>query len=230
MEIPIPEDIEIQKKIGKECANIDNEFHKNISLINASLIEISRIMDSISDYEKVKLRIVADYVNDRVNNPEMENYVTTDNMVQNKRGIVPYKGNKVSSAIAYKKGDILISNIRPYLKKIWLANVDGACSPDVLVFRKKDHPKIKIHNDFLYYTLWMDAFFEFMMQDVKGKKMPRGDKDKLPDYEIKVPVKFESQVEVVSKISKLVSIIDNSKKIIASSSSRKQAVMDKYLK
>jgi hypothetical protein len=76
----------------------------------------------------------------------------------------------------------------------------------------------------------MDAFFDFMMLDVKGKKMPRGDKDKLPDYEIKVPVEFDSQVEVVSKISKLMSIIDNSRKIIASASTRKQAVMDKYLK
>ena len=39
----------------------------------------------------------------------------------------------------YKKGDVLIANIRPYLRKIWFANSDGGCSADVLVFHAKEN-------------------------------------------------------------------------------------------
>lgn len=230
MEIPVPEDKSVQTKIAEECAKVDEEFHQNTSLINESLETIVQVMESFGNSQKLKLSMVADYVTDRVTNPEMDNYVTTDNMEQNKLGIVPYKGNKVPTAIVYKKGDILISNIRPYLKKIWLADVDGTCSPDVLVFRKKEQTEVAMHNEFLYYALWQDAFFDYMMQDVTGKKMPRGDKDKLLDYEIKIPVDYDLQSSIAEKIGQLMAKINDARKKIASSSIRKQAIMDKYLK
>ena len=64
----------------------------------------------------------------------METYITTDNMLQNCEGIRSYTGtDNITSAISYQKGDILLSNIRPYLKKIWYADRNGSCSPDVLV-------------------------------------------------------------------------------------------------
>ena len=230
MEVPVPDDMDIQTKIAEECAKVDNEFHENVSLIEKSLIDIAQNMESFKEFKKVKLHLIADYVNDRVSNPEMDNYVTTDNMIQNKLGIVPYKGNKVPNAIVYKKGDILISNIRPYLKKIWLADVDGTCSPDVLVFRKKEQTDIEMDNEFLYYSLWQDEFFDYMMQDVTGKKMPRGDKDKLLEFDVKIPKDYNSQKIIAERIGQLMTDIDEARKNIASSSARKQAIMDKYLK
>ena len=69
-----------------------------------------------------------------------EYYVSTDNLLQNCEGVVPYDGTpEVDSIVEYKKGDILISNIRPYLKKIWMADKDGGCSADVLVLRRIRH-------------------------------------------------------------------------------------------
>lgn len=230
MEIPVPEDKKIQVKIAEECAKIDKEFHDCSSFIETTLDDISSMMSSVDQYENVRLGSVADYVSDRVNNPNMDNYVTTDNMVQNKIGITPYKGNKVPSAIAYQKGDILVSNIRPYLRKIWFANVDGTCSPDVLVFRMKEQQDVQVNNRYLYYSLWQDDFFDFMMQDVTGKKMPRGDKNKLLDFEIKIPKDYQRQEAIAEKIDKLMDKIDKARNSIATSSARKQAIMDKYLK
>lgn len=80
----------------------------------------------------------------------------------------------------YKKGDILVSNIRPYFKKIWQAKYDGGCSNDVLVFQGNAN----IDKDFLYYILADDTFFAYSMATSKGTKMPRGDKTSILQYEV----------------------------------------------
>ena len=107
----------------------------------------------------------------------------------------------VDSIVEYKANDILISNIRPYLKKIWYADHDGGCSADVLVFRVvKSHVLPK----YLYYILGLDLFFDFMMSENKGMKMPRGNKQVIPSFGIPVPpTSIQKQVvkecEVIDK-------------------------------
>ena len=92
---------------------------------------------------------------------------------------IPDKG----SVVAYKKDDVLVSNIRPYFKKIWQASHDGGCSADVLVFRNRENVNAK----FLYYLLSADSFFDYSMATAKGTKMPRGDKNSLMEYGVKLP-------------------------------------------
>ena len=80
----------------------------------------------------------------------------------------------------YQHGDVLIANIRPYLKKVWFADIDGGASSDVLVFRAKEG-----HSpSFLYAVLLQDSFFDYVMQGAKGSKMPRGDKEQILRYEM----------------------------------------------
>ena len=110
----------------------------------------------------------------------LEDYVSTECMIPNKGGIclcscLPSEG-KVK---AFKKGDVLLSNIRIYFKKVWLADRDGGCSNDVLVFRAKDN----CDPDFLYSILSSDDFLSYASATSKGTKMPRGDKDALMKYE-----------------------------------------------
>ena len=88
----------------------------------------------------------------------------------------------------YKKDDVLVSNIRPYFKKIWQAKYDGGCSNDVLVFQGNSN----IDKDFLYYLLANDDFFVYSMATSKGTKMPRGDKTSIMQY--KVPI-FDSPTQ-----------------------------------
>ena len=94
-----------------------------------------------------------------------------------------------------KKGDILISNIRPYFKKIWFADIDGGASTDVLVIKNKNRNKIS--DEFLYYTLFKDDFFDYVMSGAKGTKMPRGDKNAIMKYQIVVP-NIEEQKKIVN--------------------------------
>ena len=102
-------------------------------------------------------------------------------MLPNKGGIT--EASSLPSIVLtqeYRKGDVLVSNIRPYFKKIWQAKYDGGCSNDVLVFT----PNPMTDKDFLYYVLANDEFFLYSMATSKGTKMPRGDKDSIMQYEI----------------------------------------------
>ncbi|EFE29118.2 type I restriction modification DNA specificity domain protein [Filifactor alocis ATCC 35896] len=135
-----------------------------------------------------------------VANLTTERYISTENMLPNKSGIV----NATSLPIvdltqAYEKGDVLVSNIRPYFKKIWKAKINGGCSNDVLVFTAKENTD----SDFLYYVLANDAFFAYAMATSKGTKMPRGDKKSIMQYEVPC-----YDIETQQKIASILKSID----------------------
>ena len=109
----------------------------------------------------------------------LKDYVSTENMIANKGGITTSSClPSVPQTQAYSKGDVLISNIRPYFKKIWLADRKGGCSNDVLVFRAK----VNVNSEYLYYVLSNDDFFSYSTLTSKGTKMPRGDKKAIMQY------------------------------------------------
>ena len=131
-----------------------------------------------------KLSSIAYYVTDKIssNDISLAEYATTDCILQNKKGreVATNLPPQPCSLIRYQRGDVLIANIRPYLKKVWFADIDGGASPDVLVFSAKDG-----HSpSFLYAILLQDSFFDYVMQGTKGSKMPRGDKEQILRYEM----------------------------------------------
>ena len=141
-----------------------------------------------SRFPMVKLGEIAPFVTERINSSGMKkaDYITTDNLLQNRQGMKEFEGElNFDSAIEYHRNDILVSNIRPYLKKIWFADRNGGCSPDVLVFRAKDENKIL--PKYLFAQLSEDKFFDFVMANPKGMKMPRGDKDIISSFKIPLP-------------------------------------------
>lgn len=104
-------------------------------------------------------------------------------MVANRGGITLASSAPLDGKVRrYRKGDVLVSNIRPYFKKIWHAGHDGACSNDVLVFEAT-----KCDPNYLFWVLSSDAFFDYMMKTAKGTKMPRGDKKAIMGYQVGLP-------------------------------------------
>ena len=132
---------------------------------------------------KYKLSDICDYAKGKteVSFLNKDTYISTENMIPNKGGITRAASlPTVSQTQSFLAGDVLVSNIRPYFKKIWFAEYDGGCSNDVLVFRAKDG----VSKRFLYYLLADNAFFDYSMATSKGTKMPRGDKAAIMKYEI----------------------------------------------
>ena len=127
-------------------------------------------LSSLCEYRKGKVNV------DGLNK---DTYISTENMLPNKGGVIRATSLPTTSQTQeYKKGDVLVSNIRPYFKKIWQAEYDGGCSNDVLVFKANENTD----KDFLYYILADDAFFNYSMATSKGTKMPRGDKTSIMQY------------------------------------------------
>lgn len=152
---------------------------------------------------KIKLKEICKYVYEsvEVGSIKLENYVSTDNMLPNKAGItLSEKLPPQKMCKKFQKGDILVSNIRPYFKKIWFAEFDGGCSADVLVL-KTVNPKFD--PKFVYYNLFQDLFFKHQMAGAKGSKMPRGDKDQIMEFLIP---KFDKNYQ--KNISDLLTVID----------------------
>lgn len=154
------------------------------------------------------LKNYAAYVNNKIDVCEisLNQYISTDNILQNKQGIecaasLPIQGGKVT---AFKKGDILLANIRPYLKKIWYAQFGGGCSADVLAIRAN----AKIDSHFLFYALFRDDFFIHAMKGSKGTKMPRGDKTQIMEFKIPVfdPQTQQSIAAVLSALDKKIAL------------------------
>ena len=140
-------------------------------------------LSDICKYAKGKIKV--SFLDDNT-------YISTENMLPNKCGIT--KAVSLPSqeqTQAFMKNDVLVSNIRPYFKKIWYATFDGGCSNDVLVFRAKDG----VSSRFLHYVLADDTFFDYSMATSKGTKMPRGDKKAIMEYEVP-ELSYEDQCRI----------------------------------
>ena len=149
-------------------------------------------------YANVCLSDVACYAKQRISSNELNhsNYVSVENLLQNRVGKENIK--KVPedfNAIKFEVGDILIGNIRPYLKKIWFSDCCGGTNGDVLVVHNMDSQLIS--SRYLYYCLSSDRFFDYDMQFAKGAKMPRGDKNAVMNYQIYLP-DIKTQAKVIS--------------------------------
>lgn len=190
LELKLPSLI-IQKKIGKILANIDKKIALN-QKINDNLAELlqtvyqERFGDVSATAEKGILSDICSYSRDRVavSGLNSKTYFSTENMLPEKAGATEATSLPTTpQTTACHKGDTLVSNIRPYFKKIVYCEDECGCSTDVLCFTPVQ-PK---YAAYLFSTLFADKFFAFMVAGSKGTKMPRGDKQQIMSYPVTLP-------------------------------------------
>ena len=153
--------------------------------------------------ETTSLSAICDYVTEKVSFSEVDTsvYVSTENILPDKQGVASFGITSPSDRVTYfREKDVLISNIRPYFKKMWFATTSGGCNADVLCFRALD----KRYSYFLKSILFQDSFFDYVMSGAKGTKMPRGDKKHIMQYQI--PCFLDTQLQ---KFNKLASSIEH---------------------
>ena len=181
------------------------------------------IRELCSDGVKVfRLEEIAHYAKTRIDCKTIneDNYVGVENLLQNKAGktkatSVPTTG----MVIAYQKNDILIGNIRPYLRKVWLADCEGGTNGDVLTVQIEDTEKVI--PQFLYYVLSSEKFFLYDIQNSKGAKMPRGSKDAVMKFEVPLP-HLDVQREIVRMLDSYTeSVVELQRQLTAELTARK---------
>ncbi len=196
MTLPIPP-IEQQQKIVSEYEAITRRIRLNEQIIakleeTAQALYRKMFVDGIDKehlpdgWRMGTLGEVADYVSEKRNISSFSErtYISTENMLKNKKGItfalsLPSTGK----GTVFRKEDILVSNIRPYFKKIWKATFEGCCSNDVLCLRVRKN----FDSHLLYYAIERDVFFDYVMAGSNGVKMPRGDKEWIMKYPLVIP-------------------------------------------
>ena len=161
-----------------------------------------RFPEFTGEWERCVLGDVLEFSNTRINSSELNsgNYVSTENILQNFQGIVKARSiPENTNVMAFSCGNILLSNIRPYLKKVWKATFNGGCSSDVFVLQANSN----IDADYLHYVVANDKFIGFVMNGAKGVKMPRGDKNQMKTYSLSLP-----SIKEQRKISRFLSFLD----------------------
>ena len=180
------------------------------------------------DWREVRLGDVCTYSTAKVSITEIneDNYISTENMLPNKNGVVKSSGlPTVASVTRYFTDNVLVSNIRPYFKKIWCADREGGCSNDVLVFVVKD--KRILDSRFLFYCLSNDEFFNYVMAGAKGTKMPRGDKGAILKYPVHLPTLSE-QKAIAATLSALDDMIELNNQINKTLEEMAQAIFKSW--
>ena len=215
--------------IEKQSELIEKLTLRKSALMQQLLTGKKRLARFCEDWKDVKLGDIASFSTETILTDKIDKkkYVGTENMISDCNGILPYdKDIPYLQVREYKQEDILISNIRPYLKKIWLSNCDGGCSTDIHVVRNMGNDILL--TKFLYYVLTLDSFFEYAMTSAKGSKMPRGDAKMLKKYHITIPPIIE-QHEIINILKKADTEIKLAKEKLTSLQSQKRGLMQQLL-
>lgn len=189
----------IQEKIANILSALDDKIEIN-NAINRNLEEQAQALfknwfvdfepfgsEKPDDWQIGKLSDIAEYEKQKINISELteETYYSTENMLPNRGGICRAANlPSIDQTTKCFPGETIISNIRPYFKKIFYCTEEIAgCSTDVLCFK----PKKKTLEAYNYFLLCSDNFFDYMIKGAKGTKMPRGDKSQIMNYEVNIP-------------------------------------------
>ena len=199
VELPIPpyekqkEIVDGYKAITERIA-LKQKINDNLAeYLNCIYIKFTKDMQSTTS-----LSAICDYVTEKVFFSEVDTsvYISTENILPDKQGIASFGMTSPSDRVTYfRERDVLVSNIRPYFKKMWFATTSGGCNADVLCFRALD----KRYSYLLKSILFQDSFFDYVMSGAKGTKMPRGDKKHIMQYQI--PCFLDAQLQKFNELA-----------------------------
>ncbi|MDY2797966.1 MAG: restriction endonuclease subunit S [Anaerobiospirillum succiniciproducens] len=194
---------EEQQKIAEFFTALDEKIRLNatkLSNIRSLKSNIARIVlfqhkgIQLNSWVEVQLSDVAEFIKTR-DTFDSCIYVGTEHLNKDFGGLCK-EIKDTASGVVFKENDILLSNIRPYLKKLWLSDCKGVCSADVLVIRSKS----TILPSLLKHILSTEVFFDYVAKGYKGSKMPRGDKDHIELFEFMIPSDLEVQRKIADQL------------------------------
>lgn len=181
-----------------------------------------------ASWKKLDLASVASFVNEKVPFDQilLKDYVSTENILPNFSGVITaFNKPSSGSGTKYKENDILVSNIRPYLKKIWRSNRVGCASNDIIVIRNKD----TLTDLFISSLLASDNFIDYIMKGAQGVKMPRGDIDLIKKYPVWFPPNKAEQQKIADCLTSLGDLISGEEQKLEALQRHKKGLVQELL-
>lgn len=110
-----------------------------------------------------------------------------------------FEGDGVEFAI----GDIVYGKLRPYLKKVWLAEFEGNAVGDFFVYRVKENA----NNNYIKWLFLTEDFTSIVNQSTNGAKMPRVSSDFIKDLDYFLPP-IEEQEAIATYLNDMTGKVD----------------------
>lgn len=189
--------LEAELEAELDCRKRQYEYYRDKLLLFDNVVG--------QEVEWKKMSEVSFYPKTRIDASELSDnsYIGVENLLKDKLGRTDSTVKPEGSVIQFVEKDILIGNIRPYLRKIWKSDCKGGTNGDVLCIRVKEPSEVS--PDYLFHILSSEKFFRYDIKNSKGAKMPRGDKAAVMDFEIPVP-SLEEQHRIVSILDRFESL------------------------
>ncbi len=228
--IPLPP-LEIQQRIVGELEWAEGEEARLGEQAAEIKMRITALVESC--YHRAqsfdKLGNIAHYATERIAAGQLgrDTYVGVDNLIADMGGKRPSDYVPVSGFVtAYHPKNILLSNIRPYLKKAWFADNNGGGSNDVLILQVDTAAALP---EYVFLHTSSDRFFEYEMQNIGSNvKMPRANKNKVLDYLVPL-LSMEEQQKIAAQVSQYEAEINSLKTRLCELKAEKEMIMKKYL-
>lgn len=173
-------------------------------------------------WEILKLKFIADERKIKEKNGEIQPYLGLENIESSTARIINYNTENIEGeSLKFKENDVLFGKLRPYLAKVALADKNGVCTSELIIYI----PKKKILPEFLMYKLISKDYIDYVNSITYGVRMPRADPNALLNTKQSVP-KISEQEKIVSYLCKETSKIDGTIKKIE----KKIELLEEYKK
>lgn len=235
--IPLPP-MDVQKKIAEECEKIDKGVELCLDEIKQSQEKIHDIVNSLEG-KTVKLASVCELnaltVNPAKNGNKEYIYIDIDS-VENGTGHYSLEkkilgSNAPSRARRYaSSGSTIISTVRPNLRGFAYIEKEipnSVYSTGFAILKPKDEEILA--NKMLYYQfMYSDKLMNQMVQAMPKGSYPSINKNNIDNFDILVSI--GNQYAILEELDKCEVKLSEARELVESASSRKQAILDKYLK
>jgi type I restriction enzyme, S subunit len=131
----------------------------------------------------------------------------------------------ISGKYLFEKGDILYSKIRPYLRKVILADFGGLCSADMYPLK----PDSGISAGFVFALILGHRFTKYAESVSVRSGMPKVNRAELAEYTIALPPKKVEQRAIAATLSDVDALLAKLDQLIAKKRDIKQAAMQQLL-
>ena len=173
-----------------------------------AVVTVQDISSQFAEHETTLLKEIVEQANDRVTpsidcSNEIVNYIGLANIQSNTGELVnfePVQGKEIlSSSPKFEKGDILFGRMRPYLNKVWIAEFDGICSGEALVFRPD---KDKVDTQFLHTLLLSELTLDQVVPLQSGSSLPRVSSSDVLSIKLPIPEDLQIQRKIGKEVEK----------------------------
>lgn len=153
----------------------------------------------------LSLKSACRFVRDlRTEIPEGATYIGLENIESSTGRYVPSSEKEsVSSAFAFREGQVLFPKLRPYLNKVFLAPFDGLCSTEFHVLEGRS-----VRSDFLALFLRSQVVVKQTKHLMSGNTLPRLQTEDIEDLLIPV-VNPSLQEKIVREASRRMVVAEN---------------------